>query len=111
LRFGYETLNLRGPTEVNALQRSREKIFRPPPVEWIRERLSDIQSVLERTARSAQMRRTLLGPIRLEFQTPDIGRPFYRAATTLDALALIEEPPPAGAEGGSNSLRKWRRRA
>jgi hypothetical protein len=29
----------------------------------------------------------------------DIGRPFFRAVTTLDALAFIEEPPPAGAEG------------
>jgi len=34
---------------------------------------------------------------------PDIGRPFNRALTTLDALVLTE-PPPAGAEGGSNSL-------
>jgi site-specific DNA recombinase len=97
--------------EVRALRRSREKIFRPPPIEWIKDRLNNIQQVLEqRTARSAQMLRGLLGPIRLELQTPDIGRPFYRAVTTLDALALIEEPPPAGAEGGSNSLQRWRRR-
>ncbi len=98
--------------EVDSLQRSREKIFRPPPVEWIRERLSDIQSVLEqRTARSAQMLRNLLGPIRLELQTPDIGRPFYCAVTSLDALALIETPPDqSGAEGGSNTLQRWRRR-
>jgi site-specific DNA recombinase len=98
--------------EVDSLRRSHEKIFRPPPVEWIRERLSDIQSVLEqRTARSAQMLRNLLGPIRLELQTPDIGRPFYRAITTLDALALIETPSDqSGAEGGSNSLQRWRRR-
>ena len=54
--------------------------------------------------------RNLLRPIRLELVTRDIGRTFYRAVTTLDALALIEEPPPAGAEGGSNSLRRWRRR-
>ncbi len=81
--------------EVDSLKRSREKIFRPPPVEWIRERVSSVQSVLEqRTARSAQMLRDLLGPITLELQTPDIGRPFYRAVTTLDALALIDEPPP-----------------
>jgi hypothetical protein len=79
----------------------------PPPVEWVRERLSNVQSVPEqRTARSAQMLRNLLGPIELELQTPDIGRPFYRAVTTLDALALVVEPPPAGAEGGSNTLRK-----
>jgi hypothetical protein len=37
------------------------------------------------------MLRNLLGPIRLEPVTPDIGRPFYRAVTTVDALALIEE--------------------
>jgi site-specific DNA recombinase len=97
--------------EVAALRRSREKIFRPPPAEWIKDRLSNIQQVLEqRTARSAQALRSLLGPIHLELVTPDIGRPFYRAVTTLDALALIEEPPPAGAEGGSNSLQRWRRR-
>jgi hypothetical protein len=81
--------------EVGALRRSREKIFRPPPVEWIKDRLNNVQQVLEqRTARSAQMLRNLLGPIRLELVTPDIGRLFYRAVTTLDALALIEEPPP-----------------
>jgi len=97
--------------EVEALRRSREKIFRPPPIEWIKDRLNHLQQVLEqRTARSAQTLRSLLGPIRLELVTPDIGRPFDRAVTTLDALALIEEPPPAGAEGGSNSLQRWRRR-
>jgi site-specific DNA recombinase len=97
--------------EVGALQRSREKIFRPPPIEWIKDRLTNIQQVLEqRTARSAQTLRNLLGPIRLDLVTPDIGRPFYRAVTSLDALALIEEPPPAGSEGGSNSLQRWRRR-
>ena len=97
--------------EVDSLRRSREKIFRPPPIEWIKERLTNIQQVLEqRTARSAQALRNLLGPIRLELVTPDIGRPFYRAVTTLDALALIEEPPLAGAEGGANLLQRWRRR-
>jgi hypothetical protein len=40
-----------------------------------------------------------------------VGRPFYHAITTLDALALIETPSDqTGAEGGSNSLRRWRRR-
>ncbi len=81
--------------EVEALRRSREKIFRPPPIDWIKDRLNNIQLVLEqRTARSAQTLRNLLGPIRLELVTPDIDCPFYRAVTALDALALIEEPPP-----------------
>ncbi len=96
--------------EVDSLRRSREKIFRPPQIEWIKERVSKLQDVLEqRTARSAQALRDILGPIRMELVTPDIGRPFYRAVTSLDALALIEEPP-SGAEGGSNSLQRWRRR-
>jgi len=95
---------------VDALSRSREKIFRPPPIEWIKDRVSKIQEVLEqRTARSAQALRDILGPIRMELVTPDIGRPFYRAVTSIDALALTESPP-GGAEGGSNSLQRWRRR-
>ncbi len=55
--------------EVDALRKSREKIFRPPPIEWIKDRLSHLQEVLEqRTARSAQLLRSLLGPIRLELR-------------------------------------------
>jgi len=96
--------------DVDGLRRSREKVFRTPPVEWITDRLASLQEILEhRTAKSAQALRNVLGPIRLELVTPDIGRPFYRAVTTLDALALTETPP-AGAEGGSNALQRWRRR-
>jgi hypothetical protein len=96
--------------EVDSLRRSREKIFRPPPVEWIKVRVSKLQDVLEqRASRSAQALRDILGPIRMELITPDIGRPFYRAVTSIDALALTESPP-GGAEGGSNSLQRWRRR-
>ncbi len=62
--------------------------FRPPPFEWIKDRLANLQQILEqRAARSAQTLRSLLGPIHLEIVTRDIGRPFYRAVTTLDALA------------------------
>jgi hypothetical protein len=72
--------------------------------------MGHLQDVLEqRTGRPAQALRNILGPIRLEPVMPDIGRPFYRAVTSIDALALTETPP-AGAEGGSNSLRRWRRR-
>ena len=96
--------------EVGSLRQSREKIFRPPPIEWIKDRVDHLQDVLEqRTARSAQALRNILGPIRLEPVTPDIGRPCYRAITSIDALALTEAPP-SGAEGGSNSLQRWRRR-
>ena len=98
--------------EVDGLSRSRDKVFRTPPTEWIQERLGKVQQLLEhRTAHSAQVLRDLLGPIRLDPVPADIGSPFYRATTTLDALALIETPPDqSGAEGGSNSLQRWRRR-
>jgi site-specific DNA recombinase len=90
--------------EVDLLRHSREKVFKAPPVEWLRHRLEHLQDVLEqRTAQSAQTLRNLLGQIRLDLVTPDVGRPFYNAVTALDTLALIEEPPPAGAESGSNS--------
>jgi len=70
--------------------------------------MTKLQDVLDhRTPRSAQALRALLGPIRLEPVAPEIGRPFYRAVTTLDALALIQTPSGSeGAEGGSNSLQK-----
>jgi hypothetical protein len=39
--------------EVDGLRCSREKIFKPPPIEWIKDRLANLQDVLEqRTARS-----------------------------------------------------------
>ena len=34
--------------EVDALRRARDKIFRPPPIEWIKDRLANVQQVLER---------------------------------------------------------------
>lgn len=56
------------------------------------------------------MLRSLPGPIRLDLLVPDIRQPFYRAIATLDVLALIEEPPPAGTEGDSDFLRRRIRR-
>ena len=95
---------------LEGLRRSREKVFKRPPIEWINDRLEHLQDVLDqRTERSAQVLRQLLGPIRLELTAPDIGRPFYRAITSIVALALSESPS-VGAEGGSNSLQRWRRR-
>jgi hypothetical protein len=48
--------------EVDGLRRSREKVFRTPPVEWINDRLNNLQEVLEqRTAKSARALRSILG--------------------------------------------------
>jgi len=97
---------------MDGLRRSREKVFQAPPVEWIEDRLARMQEVLERrTDRSALFLRSLLGKIRLEPAPGEIGRPYYVARTSLDALALLEPPPGQDdPDGGSNSLRWWRRR-
>jgi len=96
--------------DLRGLRSTREKVFRAPPIEWIRERLDQLQGVLVRnTTRSALLLRQVLGPIRLEPVAVDIGRPHYRAVTAIDTLALIEtEPGSEGGEPGSNSLRWWR---
>ena len=63
------------------------------------------EEVLEReTARSALLLRRILGPIRLTPVTPQVGRPYYQAETALQVLELIQDP-----EGGSTSLKWWRR--
>jgi hypothetical protein len=87
-------------------------LFQTPPVEWIEERLSRVQEVLERrTEQSALLLRDVLGTIRLEPRRGDVGRPYYLAQTDIHCIALLETPPGAGApDGGSNSLRQWRRR-
>ena len=43
--------------------------------------------------RSALLLRKLLGTIRMEPVTPEIGRPYYRALSDLDALAIVEKRP------------------
>ena len=71
-----------------------------------------VQELLERrTAPSAVLLRKLLGKIRLEPVVPEVGKPYYRAVTNLDVLALVEgEPSSDGSEPGANTLHWWRRR-
>ena len=73
--------------------------------------MARLQEVLKRRIeRSALLLRKLLGRIRLEPAKPDIGRPYFRAASALQPLALLEMDPSPGSEDGSNPLRWWRRR-
>jgi len=98
--------------DLDGLRRSRNEVFSAPPREWLAERMMTIQTVLERrTQRSALLLRKLLGTIRMEPVTPEIGRPYYRALSHLDALAIVEiDPDSPDSEPGSNSLQWWRRR-
>ncbi len=64
---------------------------------------------LKQTVLSALLLTRFLGPIRLEPVPVEVGRPYYRALTAIDTLALIETPPePDSPDGGSTSLRSWR---
>ncbi len=64
-----------------------------------------------RMEQSAPLLRQVLGTIRLEPKQRDVGRPYYLAQTSIDCIALLEPPPGhEGPDGGSNSMRQWRRR-
>jgi hypothetical protein len=94
------------------LRRNRAQVFQAPPIEWVQERVTQLQDILERsTDRSGVLLRNLLGPLRLVPTRGDIGRPYYTAHTHLNTLALLETPrdPGTGAETGSNSLQWWAR--
>ena len=91
--------------ELSVLETTINEVFKAPPVEWVSERLEQVQEVLEReTVRSALLLRRILGPIRLTPVTPQVGRPYYQAETALQVLELVQDP-----EGGSTSLKWWRR--
>ena len=97
--------------ELEALRRAQQPEVRTPPMVWIEERVATVQEVLERrTERSALLLRKLLGRVRLEPVRPDVGRPYFRAVSKLQPLALLETDPSSGSEDDSNSLRWWRRR-
>ena len=94
------------------LQRSRAQVFQAPPVEWVQQRVVQLQEILERIPdRSGVLLRNLLGPLRLVPTHGDIGRPYYTAHTSLNTLALLEEPGEytTSSEAGSNSLPWWAR--
>lgn len=92
---------------VEGLPSSRERVFKVPSTEWIKERLLALQDLFEeRTEKSALLLREILGPITLTPVAGEVEKPFYRAETALEALALVDssfaEPP---VEGGSSGLR------
>ena len=71
-----------------------------------------LQELLERRIpESARVLRRLLGEVVLEPVKPENGRAYYVARTAIDTFVLVEPPGPRGGlDGGSGSLRWWRRR-
>ncbi len=103
--------------DVEALRKSRDAVFQAPPLAWIEERIATLQATLEkRTTQSALVLRKLLGTVQLQPTQGDIGKPYYRATSTLQPLALLEPGENTNpkwavrgmtSDGGSNSLRWW----
>ena len=100
-----------GAARANVFTRIALAIFAQLPFEWIEARLDELAGLLKRrTGESAMVLRRLLGQIRMEPTKGDIGRPYYVAQTSIDALTVLE---PSNAknrrDGGSNSSRWWSR--
>lgn len=99
--------------DLELLRKAQNAVQTLPPRIWIEERVSTLQEVLERrTELSARLLRALLGKIRLEPVVREKGRPYYRAVSKLQTLALFElgPPPEGGGTRGSSSLH-WRTRS
>ena len=88
-------------TQLQGYEASGRTLFKAPPVEWIANRLREIQPVLEtEPSLSALLLRRVLGPVRLVPVKPEIGKAYYQAETALQVLDLLKTP-----EGGSTWLR------
>ena len=71
---------------------SHAKAIQVPPVEWIEDRLIQIQKLLEQNiSQSAMVLRKLLGPIELEPVLPETGRSYYVAHTTLETISIVDK--------------------
>ena len=57
----------------------------------------------KRTEKSALALRRLAGPVTLTQESPEVGRPYFRASCRIDAMNLLVQ------ENGSNSSRWWTR--
>ncbi len=103
--------------DLSVLKSSCDRIFKTPPIEWIEERGTTLQEILERrVGKSSLILRDLLGKIHLEPVQPDIGKPYLRAVSKLQTLALLETNPHSlskepgisyESNNGSNALRWW----
>ena len=99
--------------QVASLRRASDKVIRVPSLRWIRQRLSQVRSVLEaRTPKSAALLRRLLCSIRMEPVSPPNGRPYFVARTAPNTRVLLDDPESeAGSDSGATSLPWWTRRS
>ena len=95
--------------EICFLNNAYSKVIQAPTIEWIEERLSHIQKLLERSVeRSAMALRNLLGPIELEPVLLERGKPYYIAHTTFETISILEDKfAPSQGGKGANQFHWW----
>ena len=98
--------------ELDAIRCDDGPVFQVPSEKWLAEQVGALHQLLERrTPESARVLRRLLGKVVLQPVHPENGRPYYVARTAIDTFALVDPSGPrGGSDGGSGSMRWWRRR-
>ena len=95
-------------TEIDELLQTRERVFQTPPIEWIKETLSQFRELLEiNTNDSAPVLRELLGPVNLEAKFSDIGKPYFLASTSINAIAIAEPSLNCKSTDNSSTSFQW----
>ena len=81
-------------SELESLRQAQDKVFWVPSTEWFEDRLSKFKELLVlNLGESPPALRELLGPIELEAQYPEEGKPYYVSYLSINALALTEPLP------------------
>ena len=94
--------------EIDGMRQSQDKVFQAPPVEWISDRVGQIDDLLQlNSGESALALRKLLGPIMLEPQIPENGKSYYIAQSSINTLAIIEPLPGITNENNGSTTVHW----
>ena len=119
-------------SEIELTEARTTERMKPPPKAWVADRLENLREVLADGGGPAALAlRDVLGEVVMTPVSPDIGRDYYRATTSLDVIELVRprkrskrasgsghekgrpsglEPEDGISEHGANTFRLWRRR-
>jgi hypothetical protein len=89
----------------NALEKVNSKIFKAPPIEWVQDRLKNLNELLHKNpSQSTVLLKKLLGKLVLQPVYPDVGKPYFNISSTVQVLSLTYDNIDS-----SNSVQWWRR--
>ncbi len=98
-------------TEIDGMRRAQDNVFQVPSIDWIAERQYCDGLLQHNTGEPALVLRTLLGPMALEPQLPESGKPYYVAHSSINALAIAEPlPGRKDLDNGATTFQWWARK-